>query len=308
MSLRLDRRRFLHTGALGAVAAALADGRPAQAIPPVARSTPSRLKLSCCAYSYRQHLSGKDRSMAIEQFIDLCAGMGLDGVELTSYYFEQATPEYDHALRRRCFLAGLDVSGAALGNTFTVAPGPERDRQLAAVRQWIDRAVALGAPSLRVFGGGTPKGVAREEALQWAIDCLREAAVHARERGVYLALENHGGVTETPDDVLKVLQSVESDWVGANLDTGNFHGDDPYADVAQVAPHAVNVHLKATMAARGRPAQPADFPRIVRILREAKYSGYLSLEYESAEDPMTAVPRLIAQVRAAMATPPGGPP
>jgi len=304
----MDRRRFLHTGALGATAAALAGGRIAQAVPPVGRSTPPRLKLSCCAYSYRKYLAGKERSMTMDQFIDLCASMGLDGAELTSYYFEQATPEYDHELRRRCFLAGLDISGAALGTTFAVPPGPDRDKQLAGVRQWIDRAVELGAPCLRVFGGGIPKGVEREEAAQWAIDSLREAAIHARERGVYLALENHGGVTETADDVLRVLQSVESDWVGANLDTGNFHGDDPYADVARVAPYAVNVHLKATMAARGKSAQPADFPRLVGLLREAKYSGYLSLEYESAEDPMTAVPRLIAQVRVAIETPPGGPP
>ena len=298
MPLSITRRAFLRGSALGAAGLTLAAGEAAS---PLARESPSRLRLSCCAYSYRQYLSGKARSMSMEQFIDLCAGLGLDGVELTSYYFEQATPEYDHRLRRRCFLAGLGVSATALGNAFAVPPGPEREKQLASVRQWVDRSVELGAPCLRVFGGPIPKGASREDALQWATESLGEAAAHAAQRGVFLALENHGGVTETPEDVLKILAGAESEWVGANLDTGNFHGDDPYADIARVAPYAVNVHLKSTVSPRGKPAAPADFARIAQIMREAKYSGYLSLEYEAPEDPKTGVPKVIEAIRAGLA-------
>jgi sugar phosphate isomerase/epimerase len=299
MTMPIDRRAFLR-GAAGVAGTVLLSGRAARAAGPLDRSTPPRLKTSCCAYSYRKFLAGRGRTMSLEQLIERAAGMSLDGVELTSYYFDQATPDYDHHLRRLCFLAGLDVSGTALGNSFAVAAGPERDKQLASVRQWIDRAVELGAPCLRVFGGGVPKGSTKEQGIVWAVESLKEAAPHAEQRGIYLALENHGGVTERPEDLVAILKGVESEWVGANLDTGNFRGEDPYTDMALVAPYAVNVHFKASVSPRGKPAQPADYGRVVRLLREARYSGYLALEYESAEDPMTAVPRIVGELRGAI--------
>ena len=82
-----------------------------------------------------------------------------------------------------------------------------------------------------------------------------------------------------------------------NLDTGNFHGQDPYAEIAAAAPYAVNVQVKTEIRRMGRSKEPADLGRIIGILRAARYSGYIVLEYDSAEDPMTAVPRSIKTLR-----------
>jgi len=300
MEARLDRRHFLLSSGVAAVGAAALSARQTGAAEPLQRKTPSRLKLGCCAYSFRQYLSGKERTMSLEDFIGLCAEWGLDGAELTSYYFDAQTPEYCHRLRRACFLAGLDVSAGAVGNSFAVPPGEARQKQVALVSQWVDLATEMGAPCLRVFGGAVPKDTAPEQATTWAIEALQEAQVHAGERGVFLALENHGGVTATADGVLAILKAVNSEWVGANLDTGNFRTEDPYAEMARVAPYAVNVHLKTAVQPQGKPAAPADFARIAQILREAGYSGYLSLEYEAKEDPKTAVPRLVSEIREAV--------
>ena len=79
-----------------------------------------------------------------------------------------------------------------------------------------------------------------------------------------------------------------------NLDTGNFHGDDPYADLAELAPYAVNVQVKTEISRKGEKKEEADLARlIVEILRDARYSGYVVLEYEAAEDPLTAIPKHI---------------
>ncbi len=293
----LGRRDFLRTGIAAAIGAAGLASHRAEAIEPLERGGSPRLKLSCCAYSFRKYLSGKEKSWTTDDFIERCAEWGLDGTELTSYYFADTTPAYCHHLRRKCFLAGLDISGTAIGNTFALPPGEKREAQIAKVRTWVGLAAEMGAPCIRVFGGPIPEGTSPEEAAQWAIDALQEAAGHAGERGVYLALENHGGVTASADGVLRTLHGVESEWVGANLDTGNFHGEDPYEEIAQVAPYAVNVHLKAEIRAKGQRPEPADFGRIADILRSANYQGYLSLEYESAEDPIVAVPRLISEIR-----------
>ena len=295
----MKRRDLLTHGAL--VGSALLLARRGLAVEPLTRKGPSRLRLSCCAYSFRQYLSGESRTMSLEDFVGLCAEWGLDGVELTSYYFDAQTPEYCHTLRRACFLAGLDVSATAIGNSFAVPPGDARSQQVARIGQWVDLAVEMGAPCIRVFGGPVPKDGTVEQATAWAIDTLREAEPLAAARGIFLALENHGGVTATADGVLAILRAVDSQWVGANLDTGNFHGPDPYDELARVAPYAVNAHIKTAVQAQGQPAGAADYARIVRLLRDAGFSGYLSLEYEAKEDPQTAVPRVLGEIRAAMA-------
>src|SRR5207248_2023692 len=120
---------------------------------------------------------------------------------------------------------------------------------------------------------------------------------YASSRGVVLGLENHGGIVAEPDDLLEIVRAVQSPWFGVNLDTGNFQTDDPYADLARCAPYAVNVQIKTEIQRRGKTKELADLPRLVKILRDANYQGYVALEYEAAEDPWQAVPRVLAQLR-----------
>ncbi|MGQ9697192.1 MAG: sugar phosphate isomerase/epimerase family protein [Armatimonadota bacterium] len=296
----VSRRGFLLRGAL-AVGALGAAAVPSTSIEPFRRSGAVRIKLSCCAYSYRQFLQGDTKTMTLEGFVDRCAEMGLDGVELTSYYFPADTDTaYLNRLKRRVFLQGLEVSGTAIGGSFTVPPGPDRDKQIALAKTWIDRSVELGAPCMRVFAGSVPSGAMEEQARQWCLECIEQCCEYASKRGVMLALENHGGITSRPEQVLAILKAVSSEWFGLNLDTGNFRGADPYADMAQVAQYAVNVHVKTEVSPAGRGAVAADFGRIVGILRSVGYRGYMSVEYEARENPMTAVPKCVDALRKAL--------
>ncbi len=296
------RRDFLARSAMAVAALpTLLGPPPARAIGPIGRTRPSHLKLSLAAYSFRDQLQGKDKAkpaMDLFGFVDLCADMALDGVELTSYYFPpDVQPEYLHRLKQHAFGLGLDVSGTSVGNNFCVAPGPARDKEMALVRTWIDRAAELDAPVIRIFAGTVPKGEGEDAAVARAIEGIKESLPYAIEKGVTLALENHGGITATPAQLLKLVRGVDSANFGVNLDTGNFHGDDPYADLAELAPYAVNVQVKTEITAKGKPKQDADLSRFVSILRDARYSGYVVLEYEAKEDPAVAIPRHIKQLR-----------
>ncbi len=82
-----------------------------------------------------------------------------------------------------------------------------------------------------------------------------------------------------------------------NLDTGNFRSADPYADLAKLAPYAVNVQVKTEIQRQGKKKEEADLGRLIDILKHAKYRGYVALEYEAAEDPLVAIPRHIAQLK-----------
>lgn len=308
------RRSWLQTVALACGTAAIVRPGFVPAAEPIQRPPQAKFKLSLAAYSVRQKLLDR-RPMAEHQqhpytmfdFLDYCAELQLDGAELTSYYFPvDATPEYLLAIKEKAFRLGLDISGTAIGNDFCLPMGEARDRQLELTRTWIDRAAILGAPVIRIFAGNVPAGenpdpaVALESTIDRCAATINEALDYAATKGVYLALENHGGITATPEQMLRIIRKVKpSPWFGVNLDGGNFHSADPYADLAQIAPYTVNAQIKVEMVIQGKRV-PADLARVLKMLHDAHYRGYVVLEYESAEDSRVAIPRYLKELRSLM--------
>jgi sugar phosphate isomerase/epimerase len=300
----INRRRVLSAAAassLGAIGWNAVRPALAHIDPEERKSSPGApFKLAVAAYSYRQLLQGQ-KTMTLFDFIRKCAEMGADGVELTEYYFEKPiTQDYLMRLKRSAHLWGQTITGTPIGNQFTFPAGPERDRQIETYKKWIDVSADLASPAIRTFAGSAPKGVSESDARRSVVECLEIVCEHAAKRGVFVAVENHGGVVATADGLLEIVRAVKSPWLGINLDTGNFRTEDPYADLARCAPYAVTVQYKVDMHPKGQAAQPADFSRILKILREANYRGFVTLEYEAREDPMTAVPRHVAEMRKAM--------
>lgn len=297
-----SRRAFLGAAAASATAIgwSLSEaGRAARAIEPIARAGKPLFKFSMAAYSYRDLLTAKPPKASLEDFIGDCAKLQLDGTELTSYYFpKEVTPAYLRHLKQLCFMQGLDVSGTAVGNDFCHPAGEKRDQEVAQVKQWIDRAEILGAPVIRIFSG-SPHGTSVEEAHKLAVAGMEECCHYAGEHGVYLALENHGGLTTTPEGMLALVRDVKSPWFGVNLDTGNFHGEDVYADLAKLAPYAINVQIKVTVSGPDGKGKRADFSRLARMMTDAGYRGYIVLEFEDPGEPRAACARYVDELRAA---------
>lgn len=303
MPSSFNRRRFLQTCSLASAAAATGmTSSQALSAEPIVRNGTSKFKFSLAAYSYRKLLQGKTAELTVADFIDDCATMQLEGTELTSYYFPNpVTPEYLRQLKQQCFRLGLDVSGTAVGNDFGHPPGEKRDQQIAHLKHWIDNAEILGAPVIRVFAGHVQQETTPEQSHKLMVAGLEECCEYAGQHGVHLALENHGGPTATPEGLLALVHDVKSPWFGVNLDTGNFHTEDVYGDLAKVAPYALNVQVKVVISGPGKQKEPADFERLATILRDAGYRGYIVLEYEENENPREACPAYIAQLREAFA-------
>jgi sugar phosphate isomerase/epimerase len=312
----LTRRDFVKTAALTGVVATtapmLSRAAPANASNPFQRSGRPRLMLSLAAYSFRTlfpTMRGKPNAKAPKsaaamdmfKFVDYCAEHGCDGTELTSYFFAEETDDYLIKLRRHCFLRGVPISGTAIGNNFSHPKGAKRDEEIATTKKWIDRAALLGAVHIRVFAGVAPKGFARADADRMVISALEEVCDYAGQRGIFLGLENHDSIRNA-DTLLPMIKAVNSPWLGINLDSGNFHGGDPYQDFAACVPYALNIQVKAEIDSPAGDKVPADFKRITQILRDAGYQGWVALEYESAEDPSIAVPRHLRTLKALFAS------
>ncbi len=305
---RQDRRGFfrdatlLTAGAVGGIAGGLFPVR-SPAIEPIQRNGQAKFKFSLAGYSYRKLLNGNPPELTLDDFLLDCAKMGLDGAEPTTYYFpKEVTTEYLCHLKGLAFRLGLDISGTAVGNKFCYPAGEKRDEQIAYVKQWIDWSEVLGAPVIRIFSGHPQKGQSVDEAHKLAVEAIEECCDYAGKHGVFLALENHGGLTTKIDGIMRLVNDVKSPWFGVNLDTGNFRGvslDEMYGHLARLAPYALNVQIKVTMLDERKQEVPADFKRLAKILTDAAYRGYIVLEYEADDDPRQACPRVIEQLREA---------
>jgi sugar phosphate isomerase/epimerase len=279
---------------------------PARAIEPFKRKGKSRFALGLVAYSFRDYFNSKDAAQrkTLFDFIDFCADHDCDGAEITTYYFP---PDFDNdyllKLKRHAFLRGVEICGTAVGNNFVLPKGEKREAEIALVKKWVDHSALLGAPHIRIFAGSKPRDMSASEAKKLCHEAFAECAEHAAQKGVFLGLENHSGIATDAEQLIDMVRAVDNPWFGISLDSGNFQADDPYRAFEQCAPYAVNVQLKVELQRRGKAKEPADFGRLFRILREANYQGYVSLEYEAEEDPYKAIPSWLSKLRSEMNRP-----
>ncbi len=258
------------------------------------------MRLSCCAYSYRQALQAG--TMTLPDFLKRCRATGFDGVELTAYYFPSTERALLNQIKQQAHREGLDISGTAIGTDFAQPDAAKRREHVTMARNWIEHSVVLGAPTLRVFAGGIRPGESAEQTFQNVVECLQECAEYAWQRGVTLALENHGGLTGTAEGTLRLLHAVSGSGLGLNLDFGNFHGD-IYAQFEACAPFAVATHVKPSATieeGRSESRKPVDYRRVRDIMDAVDYRGYFAIEYEEDKPAETAVPRFAAALRTAL--------
>jgi len=301
----VNRRQFLAGAAATAAGATVLNAPTAQAATPVKRSGGSYMKLSLAAYSFNRMLPRRQpkaewdkAEMTLDDFVQYCAGLNLDACEPTGYYFPaEVTQDYLLHIKNMAYRLGLDISGTAIGNDFCLPPGDERDAQIAMCKEWIDHAAVLGAPHIRIFAGKVPNGGNEAEAVDRCIEGINECLDYAATKGVFLGLENHGGITATPEQMLRIIEGVkDSPWFGVNFDSGNFRTDDPYRDLAKIAPYTVNAQIKVMVRPDGGEEVPADLDRIINILKDTGYRGYIVLEYEE-DNPKENIPRYIDELR-----------
>src|SRR5262245_53365701 len=301
------RRHFLagSAAALG-LAAAGAD------TPGPAPRRANRIAVSTYSFWQFRHKDLRD----VARCIALAAEMGFDGVEILH---RQMTDESNAALqkiKRRAFLAGLDLCGFSTHQTFLSPKKEVRQRNVRETVRQIELAYAMGIPTMRVNTGtwGTRKnfddlmkhrgaeepvkGYTDEDGFAWVIDGLGECAKAAEKCGVIMGLENHWGLGRTPEGVLRVVEAVKSPWLQVTLDTGNFL-EDPYVKLAKLAPKTALLQAKTYHGGGRWYTLDLDYDRIAKIMKAADYRGYVSLEFEGNEDPRRAVPKSLALLRKA---------
>ncbi len=254
----------------------------------------SRLRTGLNAYSFRRELQAK--TMTYDDIVRRAVEWDVDGLDLTVYWFPSNSPEFTLPLRRLAYLQGVEIYSISVRSELTKAGAEDRRREVESLYRWIDVANSLGASHIRVFGGNVPKGSTEEQAVPWVVECLLRASDYAAARGVILGLENHGGITTRAERIIEIVEKVDSPWVKINLDTGNFRSQ-VFEQIKMCLPHTVNIQVKVEAPDEAGKRVPQDWDRVVKMVAESGYRGYLALEYEAAEPALQAVPRHMARIR-----------
>ena len=301
----LSRRSILAASAAAAVSSLV----PVMGAPNIK----GRIRLAVSTYSYWHFKTAK---YPIEKVIDHAYDLGFDGVELLHRQFESEELPYLNKLRQQAFRKGLDLVMLSIHQDFVSPSAAERASNVAHTKHCIELAAHLGIPAIRLNSGRwkTIKsfddlmkvkgdepplpGYVEADAMRWCVDSIKECIPHAEKHGVLMALENHWGLTTKVDVLLRIHQAVNSPWLGINMDTGNYPAD-PYEGIAQLAPHANIIQAKTYYGGGEWYTLDLDYKRIAKIIRNAGYTGYISLEMEGKEDPLTAVAKSYKVLREA---------
>lgn len=304
----MNRRDFFQqTTALGAATLA-----PSSLIatPPVA----SPFKLGLSTYSYWHFKTPK---VPIENVIDEAARLGIEGVDILHRQMDNEDNAYLQKLKRHAFVNGVDLICLSIHQSFVSPDAAERQKNIDHTLHCIELAYKLGIPSIRLNSGrwNTIKsfdelmakrgvepilpGYTEDDGFKWCIDSIEKCLPKAAECGVMLALENHWGLTSTPEGLLRIRKAIDSPWLGVLLDTGNFL-EDPYTKLEKVAPVANFVQAKTYYGGGEWYTLDLDYKRIINILRQANYKGYIALEFEGKEAPESGVRKSIAMLQEAM--------
>jgi sugar phosphate isomerase/epimerase len=248
--------------------------------------------------------------MDLAGFIEFAARQqenGAEGVELLDFFWRDREAELPKA-KRQVADAGLALAVYSIGNDFFQPDRAAWEAQLADLKSGVEVANLLEAPVLRVFSGNARPGYTFDQGFGWIVEGLAAGAEYAAAHGVTLALENHGLMAGRSDQMRRIIEQVNSPALRANLDTGNFLlvNQNPTEAAHELAGMAALVHLKDFRRARPEETEhvykgldgaaftgsvvgegEVDLPTIVGILHQAGYAGWLSLEFEGAQDPLT---------------------
>ena len=232
---------------------------------------------------------------------------GARGVELLDYFWRDRAAEMGK-IKQQIVDAGLELAVYSIGNDFFQPERKAWEKQLADLKTGVEVANLLNVRTMRVFSGNAKPGYAFEDGFAWIVDGLAAGAHYAESHGVTLALENHGLMAGRSDQVRRVIEAVGSPALRANIDTGNFLlvNQNPTEAAQDLADLAALVHLMDFRRARADETEhiykaldgtaftgavvgqgEVELAAIVKILDDAGYAGWLSLEYEGGDDPLT---------------------
>jgi L-ribulose-5-phosphate 3-epimerase len=280
--MQINRRNFIQTSST-ALACSLGGSVLGQDSP----GKPGNIKLGISSYSYWHF---RTKRVPIETVIDKTAQLGVSGVDILHRQMDSEKPDYLQKLKRHAFINGVDLICLSIHQDFVEPTAEARRKNIEHTKKCIELAYQMGIPCIRLNSGrwGTArnfdhlmelrgkepilKGYTLDDGFKWCIDCIEEC--------------------------LPIANAIDSPWLGVLMDTGNFL-EEPYGKLEKIADKTVFVQAKTYHGGGEWYTLDLDYARIAKILKQANYTGYISLEFEGKAHADQGVPKSIETLRKA---------
>ena len=246
------------------------------------------------------------KELTFEESLAKVKELGLDGFELYNPSFYNRIFKGTLSLKNENLSNliatvesyGLKIISVNAGNNFVQPDQAMYKKQIYGIKECIDIAAEVGCNIVRVFGGEPIKGISPNKCLRFIIDGLKAVISYAEKRDIYLALENHGKITNNVDLLMTILDRVGSEHLKLNIDTGNFYWfgyklSEVNDILKRLAPLAIHTHMKNGTTERKEerrrigelkftPLYEGDInlQNFIKLLKGNNYKGAISIEDE----------------------------
>jgi len=284
------------------------------------------MKTAVSTYSFVGYTrAGK---MTLSDVVKVTKEMGFDGIEFTDL-----VPLGDDLLagaaqmKKECAALGLEIVNYTIGaDLLNGYAGGKPEDEVARLKRQVDVAAALGATGMRHDATWGPS----KEARQWRsfdsylpilAEGCRAVTEYAATKNIRTMVENHGYFAQDSDRMEKLVTAVAHPNFGILCDIGNFlcADEEPTIAVGRIAPYTVHAHAKDFHVKSGSCPSPgsAFFPtragnllrgaivghgevpvqQCLRLLKNAGYNGYISIEFEGIEDCIVGITHGLENLR-----------
>jgi sugar phosphate isomerase/epimerase len=276
--------------------------------PHIAFPTAPRDRIAIASYPFRAYIESpsnpnRDRSLPGMDLTDFAsqvvAKFQVRNIEPHYRHFRSLTPVYLDSFRQALAKANVKVVNIAVGGerSFYDADPSTRKEAIAFANKWVDVAVAIGSPSIRVHNEHTSNSAPN---IERTAGCLREVTEYAQGKNIVVNLENDDLISEDAFFLVKVVEAVNSPFLRALPDFANSmltgNADFNYRALAAMFQHAYGIcHVKDGEADdEGKPFR-IDLKKSFAILQSSGYRGYCSMEFDAPGDPYGPTAKLVEQ-------------
>lgn len=302
----MKRRTFLALGT-GAAGGLILNGCTSEQMALFGPKEP--FKISLAEWSLHRRLFRRaEPKLDHLDFAGTAREFGIEAVEYVNQFFKDKArdTEYLAEMKKRAGDNGVESllimcdGEGALGD----ADSKRRTQAVENHYKWIEAAKYLGCHAIRVNArsAGSP-----DQQLKLAADGLRRLSEFGAKHEINVLVENHGGLSSNPEWLAAVMKEVNLTNCGTLPDFGNFPaGTDRYQAVKTLMPYAKAVSAKSYDFDDKGNETSIDFPRMLQVVTDAGYHGYVGIEYEGSRlneaTGILATRRLLEEIQAKQAS------
>jgi len=280
----LNRRSFLKSVGVAGTGIALSPGLSA-----IKNPGNDRFKLSLAEWSF--HRAIQANTMTNLEFPIVTRELGIEAVEFVNTMFMDKARDmvYLKELKTICNQEGVKPLLIMCDSEGTIGH-PDKTERIKTVgnhKKWVDAAAFLGCHSIRINAGSEGS---YEERQKLVSDGFRLLCDYGTEKKINILIENHGGLSSNGQWLSEIMEIVKHERAGTLPDFGNFlvnkeTGEqyDRYLGIKQLMPYAKGVSAKSVAFDKDGNETSTDYFRMMRIVKDSGYSGYIGIEYSGSE-------------------------